>query len=217
MIYDFDNDWVYEVYTQPLRVSDLYLEAGEKVVEMPFISDSERWQLGAGVSYGEGGEVQHIYIKPNVTGIEASLIINTDRRVYHVILKSYSTVHMPIVRWKYLSGFPTNFVTPIERGKAAGEDGADYTKIDPRHLNFGYRMTYGRKPAWLPSLIYDDGKKTYITFENYIFTGEMPGVFEDRKNITNYRVIDNVLVIDKLIKKITLKLGKQELVVEKKK
>jgi type IV secretion system protein VirB9 len=123
---------------------------------------------------------------------------------------------MPIVRWKYLTGFPTNLVTPIERGKSS-EDGTDYAKIDPRYLNFGYRMTYGRKPAWLPTLIYDDGKKTYITFNNYIFTGEMPGVFEDRKNITNYRVIDNVLVIDKLIKKITLKLGKYELVVEKKK
>jgi hypothetical protein len=44
MVYDYDPDWV---YTQPLRASDIRLENREKDAEAPFISDSERWLLGA--------------------------------------------------------------------------------------------------------------------------------------------------------------------------
>jgi hypothetical protein len=106
-VYDYHPDWVYEVYTQPLRVTDIRLEPGEKAVEMPFFSDSERWIPGAGVSYENGEAVQHIYVKPVEHSLSATLIINTDRRVYHLVLRSYQSVFMPMVRWRYPStGLP---------------------------------------------------------------------------------------------------------------
>ena len=49
-IYDYDPDQVYEVYCQVLRTTDLYLEPGEVVIDSPFVSDSERWIIGAGVN-----------------------------------------------------------------------------------------------------------------------------------------------------------------------
>jgi hypothetical protein len=64
MVYDYQPDQVYEVYTQPLRASDICLEPGEKATEAPFISDSERWMLGAGVSQENNRPVQHNYVKP---------------------------------------------------------------------------------------------------------------------------------------------------------
>jgi type IV secretion system protein VirB9 len=222
IVYDFDPDWVYEVYTQPLRATDIRLERGERAMAAPFISDSERWMIGAGVSYETAAEVQHFYIKPIAAGLEASLIINTDRRVYHIILRSFRDIHMPMVRWRYpSSGMPNNFVTstpPSAASAAPGETPEAGGGIDPRFLSFNYRITYGffSKPKWLPTLVYDDGQKTYITFPQDVLQSELPTVFENRSSILNYRVMKHIIIIDKLVQKITVKNNKQEIVIEKK-
>jgi type IV secretion system protein VirB9 len=225
MVYDYDPDWVYEVYAQPLRVTDIRLEPGERAAEAPFVSDSERWMLGAGVSHENGEAVQHVYIKPVERGLEASLIINTDRRTYHLVLRSFQDVFMPMVRWRYPSaGMPGNYAAPLpERGaggagfpETAGADGG--AGVDPRFLSFNYRVTWSlfRKPKWLPRLVYDDGKKTYITFPENVLQSELPAVFENRSDIVNYRVTGNIIIIDKLIEAVTVKLEGTEISVEKK-
>ncbi|MDR1107113.1 MAG: TrbG/VirB9 family P-type conjugative transfer protein [Treponema sp.] len=222
MIYDYHADWVYEIYTQPLRASDIRLEPGEQALEAPFISDSARWMLGAGVSREAGLPVQHIYVKPTEISIEASLIINTDKRVYHIILKSFRDVHMPMVRWRYPeTGMPHNFISsPETRTPGAAADAAmEIAGIDPRFLSFNYRIGYrlGRKPKWLPVLVYDDARKTYITFPEQVLQLELPAVFENRNDIINYRVVENLIIIDKLIEKITVKIEKISIIIEKKK
>jgi len=217
MVYDYDPDWVYEVYAQPLRACDIVLEPGENVLEAPFVSDSVRWQLGAGVSYERGVPVQHIYVKPSEAGIEASLIINTDRRVYHVILRSYKTVHMPITRWRYYTvTMPNNLLSP--RKNDSEPSGGAPAGADPRYLSFNYKITYSwfRKPRWLPRLVFDDGSKTYITFPESVLNRELPAVFENRKDVVNYRVLDNLIVIDQLVDSITVKIQKTEISIEKK-
>ena len=222
MVYTFDKDQVYEVYTQPLRVSDISLQAGEMIVEPPFVSDSERWVLGAGISYENGNAIQHVYVKPTDSGLSASLIINTDRRVYRIILRSYKETHMPVVRWKYSTGMPGNYVMPPKAAEGAGtgvvsSDGSG-TGIDPRFLSFNYRITYGlfSKPNWLPKLVFDDGSKTYINFPDLVLQRELPTVFENRNDILNYRVNGNVIIIDKLIETISVKIGRSEISIIKK-
>jgi type IV secretion system protein VirB9 len=216
MLYDYDPDWVYEVYARPLRVSDICLQPGERVAEPPFVSDSERWLIGAGVSYEQGTAVQHVYVKPTEPAIDASLIINTDRRVYHIILRSYRETHMPIIRWRYPStGLPNNIIPPPESATVTGEP---FTGVDPRLLSFNYRIIYSlfSKPKWLPYLVYDDGAKTYITFPESVLPRELPAVFENRKDVVNYRVVENVIIIDKLVEQLTIKLERAEITVRKK-
>jgi type IV secretion system protein VirB9 len=219
MIYDFNSDFVYEVYCQPFRVSDLALQPGERTVETPFISDSERWMLGAGVSQEAGADIQHIYVKPTVNGLSASLIINTNARVYHIILRSYADVHMPMVRWRYHdTAMPNTYLPPP--APASGAPGAeeDAALVDARFLSFKYRIRYGlfKKPSWLPTLVYDDGKKTYITFPETVLQAELPAVYENRADVVNYRVAGNIMIIDKLIRRLTVKLGSYAVTVEKK-
>jgi type IV secretion system protein TrbG len=226
MLYDYDRDFVYELYCQPFRVSDITLQPNEKLVEAPFISDSERWMLGAGVSYENGASVQHIYVKPTVKDLVGTLIINTDLRVYHLIIRSFSDIHMPIVRWRYVKNdMPQNYV-PFPSGTPAASspgtaltDGDSSFFVDPRFVSFNYKITYGvfSKPKWLPTLAYDDGRKTYVTFPQSALTTELPAVFENRADIVNYHVYQNVMIIDKLIEKITVKLGDKIATVEKKK
>jgi len=219
IVYDYDRDWVYEVYAQPLRVSDITLQTGERVVEIPYISDSERWVVGAGVSYENGSHVQHIYVKPHSSGLEASLIINTDRRVYRIILRSFTNIHMPIIRWRYLPAVPNNyFPSGLSSSGGSGVPGNDPGGVDPRFLSFNYRITYPifSRPYWLPELVFDDGSKTYIQFPAQVLQREFPAVLENRNDVLNYRVAGNLVVIDKLVENITIKIGRNEITVQKK-
>jgi len=225
VIYDYNPDWVYEVYAKPLRVCDIRLEPGEKALEAPFVSDSERWKVGASVSLENGVSVQHIYVRPDAATQEASLIINTDRRVYHIILRSFNSVYMPLVRWRYHSGLPENYVssdsgqinTPRNISEGSPSDNP-FIGVDPRYLSFNYRITYGlfSKPVWLPELVFDDGSKTYITFPDKILQKEIPAVFENRKDKLNYRVSGKLIIIDKLVENITVKIGRKEITIIKK-
>jgi len=40
IFYDYDDTLVYQIFTMPLRVTDLYLQPGEKVIEGPFCGDT---------------------------------------------------------------------------------------------------------------------------------------------------------------------------------
>jgi len=214
IIYQYDADLVYEVYTQPLRVSDICLEPGEIALETPFVSDSERWILGGGVSYENNLSVQHIYVKPASAGLSASLIINTSRRVYRIILRSYANVYMPVVRWRYTAVMPQNFF-PSPLSDYAGKDNSS---LDPSLLSFNYRIKHSlfKKPYWIPDLVFDDGSKTYIRFPAQVLQREMPAVFENKRYVLNYRVIGNLIVIDKLIEDITVKIETTEIYITKK-
>jgi type IV secretion system protein VirB9 len=221
-IYDYDGDRVYEVYTQILRTTDIYLEPGEMVLDPPFVSDSERWIIGAGVNVAEGRTIQHVYIKPKEADLEATLIINTDRRVYHLTLRSYRSVYMPMVKWRYPvnGGIPRKYAGPLARetdGVAAEAEGA-IGYVDPRYLSFDYRLRYAllRRPSWMPELIYDDGKKTYLVFNKQVLQRELPGIFENRNDVINYRVAENLVIIDKLIEEITVRYRKERIRITKK-
>ena len=220
MVYDFNGDWVYEVYTRPLRITDIILEPGERVVETPFVSDSERWILGAGVSMRDGVPVQHVYVKPTAASLEATLIVNTDRRVYHVILRSFRDVHMPMVRWRYPgAGLPSNFAGTVagERAGAEATEIAPGITVDPRFLSLNYRMSAGlsRKPAWMPEMVLDDGRRTYIVFPESVLHREFPAVFGNRRDVLNYRVDGRVVAIDGLFRTITVASGKTRVTITK--
>jgi type IV secretion system protein VirB9 len=221
-IYDYNPDQVYEVYAQVLRTTDIYLEPGEIALDVPFISDSERWVLGAGINQQQGQTVQHIYLKPKETGLEASMIINTDRRTYHIILRSYAAVYMPMVKWRYINnGFPLHFAGDIIKNNGITPQTADLSEeleyVDPRFVSFDYQIQFIKKPKWLPRLIYDDGKKTYIVFSEQTLQAELPGIFENRNDVINYRVSGDLAVIDKLIEKITVKYKGRHITIIKKK
>ena len=52
----------------------------------------------------------------------------------------------------------------------------------------------------------DDGKKTYIVLPDTVIHHELPAMFGENGEIVNFRVKDNVFVIDRLMKKMQLKL-----------
>jgi type IV secretion system protein VirB9 len=219
MYYPWDETFVYEIHTQPYRTTDIILEPGEEVIEMPFLSEEKVWEIGAGVSRKNGQDVQHFFVKPSFKSLTTSMIIITDRRVYHLLLKSFPDRFMAMVQWNYPPSMPLNIKSSrLNPAQGVNNLAHDTTLVDPAFLSFDYRMTYSifKKPVWLPSRIYDDGRKTYIELNEQMLNMESPVLFNHRNERINYRVHKNLVVIDELIEKVTLRRGKEKVTVYKK-
>ena len=218
--YQYNENFVYEVYAQPYHLTDIVLQAGEVVIGTPLLSEDETvWELTAGVAKDSttGADIQHLFIKPAYSKLDSSLIIITDRRVYHFKLKSYSDTHMAIVRFTY----------PLEKNvwaqKSDPNNGRsienDYLRIsNPELLSFDYTIKYSKfkKPEFLPTRIYDDGQCTYIQVADIVLQKKLPVLFNEKNEIINYSVHGNVFVIPRLINKVTLRLGKEKVIIQKK-
>jgi type IV secretion system protein VirB9 len=218
MFYPWDETFVYEIYCQPYRMTDIRLEPGEQVLEMPFFSEEKVWEIGAGVSRKNGQDVQHFFVKPTYANLTTSMIIITDRRVYHLMLKSYKDTFMVMVQWEYPASMP--FTVKAEAmNRRIQELSGDPLAVNPEFLSFDYKMSYSlfKKPAWIPLRVYDDGKKTYIELDEKMLHMESPVIFNRRNERINYRVKKNLVIIDELIEKITLRRGKEKVVITKKK
>ena len=216
--YSYHPDFVYEIHCQTYHTTDIQLEPGERVLEVPYISEPDVWQIGSGESIENGVKRQHFFIKPDYNKLISNLIIVTDRRVYHMELKSFNDYYMPIVRWTYpLDQLKKFEITEekLQKARLTTEMKETYHEF----LSFDYKMRYPiiRKPSWLPKQVYDDGSKTYIVLNEEALRTELPALFNKRNELINYRVQKNILIVDQLITKATLRLGTVKVTIEKKK
>ena len=220
--YTYNENFVYEVYAQPYHLTDIILEDGEIVMGNPLLSeDASVWELTANVARNPvtGENIQHLFIKPAYSGLDSSFIVITDRRVYHMRIKSYKDTHMAMVKFNYpetRNVWATSSSSNAAKGVSVENE--FITVTNPEYLSFDYKMKYGfRKPEFLPKNVYDDGNKTYITVDDIVLHKQLPLLFNERNEIVNYTVKKNVFIIPRLINKVTLRLGKQKVIITKKK
>src|SRR3546814_16679382 len=92
---------LYQVYTSPGQVTDIALQEGEQLVGPGPVAagDTVRWIIGDTVSgTGERSRV-HILVKPTRPDLTTNLVINTDRRTYHLALRATERKWMASVSW----------------------------------------------------------------------------------------------------------------------
>lgn len=220
--YTYNENFVYEIYAQPCHLTDIILQDGEIVMGNPLLSEDARvWELTANVARNPitGENIQHLFIKPAYSNLDSSLIIITNRRVYHFRIKSYKDIHMAMVKFNYpevINVWATSSAGNAAKGVSVENE--YITVTNPEYLSFDYKMKYGfKKPEFLPQRVYDDGNKTYIVVDDIVLHKQLPLVFNERNEIVNYTVQKNVFIIPRLINKITLRLAKQKVIIEKKK
>jgi type IV secretion system protein VirB9 len=218
MYYPFDDNFEYEIHTQPYRTTDVMLEPGEQVLEMPYFSEEKVWEIGAGVSRRNGQDVQHFFLKPAYQNLTTSMIIITDRRVYHLLLKSFADRYMVMVQWEYPPAMAFHVKTDAMDSRRINSALNDTAGVSPEFLSFDYKMRYSifKKPLWLPQRVYDDGAKTYIQMDERMLHSVSPVLFNHRNERINYRVLKNLIIIDELIEKVTLRRGRQKVTITKK-
>ncbi|MBO4704867.1 MAG: TrbG/VirB9 family P-type conjugative transfer protein [Spirochaetaceae bacterium] len=218
IVYQYNENQVYEVYTEPYQLTDIILEPGETVIANPLISEDEQvWELTAGVGRdGTTGEsIQHLFLKPVLPGLDSTFIVITDRRTYHFRIMSFDDIHMAMVRFKFSKvkdGWNSTALNTYVSGEFV-------QATDPNMLSFDYKITYNifKKPDFLPKRIYDDGKQTYIEVDESVLHKELPVLFNESEELMNYTVKGNLFIVPRLITKATLRLDGKKVTIEKKK
>lgn len=209
---------VYKVICQTYHSTMILFEPGEEIVETPYISESEVWQISRGIGQKDGLLQHHLVIKPDYDNVSSTLIVVTNKRIYQMELESTKTTYMPRVSWVYPRTIQDS-ESWIRWQQESRQLTTEFTGVDPEVLSFDYKMKHPvfNKPTWLPTQVYDDGIKTYIILDNMSLLTEFPVAFNEKDEIMNYRTKENTIIIDQLIEKVTLRVGKQKVIITKKK
>lgn len=206
-------DALYQVYASPGRVTDIALQPGEQLVSVS-AGDTVRWIIGDTVSGSGADERVHVLVKPSRSDLRTNLVINTDRRGYHLELSATPETWMASVAWEYPDDLVRTLRSRNRDASASAQVGED---IALEQLRFRYAIT-GDAPAWRPLRAFDDGSKVYIQFPSGIGQGELPPLFvvgaEGDTQLVNYRVQSPYVIVDRLFGAAELRLGgdKQQIV-----
>jgi len=191
-------------------VTDIGLQPGEQLEGSGPVAagDTARWKVGDTESGSGAGKRIHILVKPTSSGLFTNLVVNTDRRTYHLELHSDERTYMASVSWTYAED--QLIALRRQNEDAASAEPVD-VGVDLARLRFRYIIN-GDAPPWRPRQVFDDGKKVYIQFPRGIAHGDMPplfvaGVDGNSDQIVNYRVHDNYMTVDRLFAKAELRLG----------
>jgi type IV secretion system protein VirB9 len=199
-----------------LQVCDVELQPGERVNTI-HLGDMARWTVEPAVTGQGGSEVQHLIIKPMDSGLETSLMVTTDRRAYHLRLRSHRTEYMPRVAFTY----PDEAMAKWEAVRQAQARSHERQVLPGTgeylgDLNFDYAIE-GSSTSWKPVRVYNDGVKTIIQMPATLSQADAPillvvkkdgGIFTDEESVqVNYRLQGNRYIVDSIFEKAILVAG----------
>ena len=196
---------VYEVWTSPLRVTTLTLAEGETLIAKA-AGDTIRWQVGEARSGDLVSGRTHVLLKPLQRGLETNLVLTTDRRVYLIALKSGAPeTFNPAIAWD-----APQPPTPAPLASAQTPETGPVRPEGP--LNARYAVE-GRRTAWTPTAVFDDGRRTFIVFGPGLEAVEAPALFviapDGQAQYVNYRQSGGLFIADRLFDRAELRLGER--------
>lgn len=197
-----------------LQVCDVELQPGEQVNNLN-VGDP-RFTIEPAISGVGAAEVQHLIIKPLDVGLETSLVVTTNRRTYHIRLRSHRTEFMPRVGFTYTEDALAKWdAIKTREVKEKQERTIPKTGEYLGDLNFAYEVS--GSAAWKPVRVYNDGTKTIIQMPAAMTQTEAPtllvvrkdgGLFTDDETvIVNYRVQGDRYIVDTIFDKAILIAG----------
>jgi type IV secretion system protein VirB9 len=204
------------VVCAPLHVCILELEPGEKIVGEPHIGDSIRWEISPSVS-GSGPEATPlIIIKPRIAGLDTTMVVPTDRRAYYIRLESKPNEYVARVAFSYPEDSEQKWQKYLakqreaeQREKAQAERVAELPNTALENMYWNYEIK-GGDVSTRPLHVLDDGAKTYIQMPAETIHRELPVLVVKGPNgseMVNYRVKDNMYIVDRLFDRAALLLG----------
>ncbi|BCK76798.1 conjugal transfer protein trbG [Acetobacter aceti NRIC 0242] len=208
-VYPFSEGALYQLYAAPGEITDIALQPGEKLVGAGPVAagDTVRWIIGDTESGAGASKRIHILLKPTRPDLTSNLVINTDRRTYHLELRSDERTYMASVSWEY----PQDQIVALRGQDRDADLGTPVaTGVDLDALNFRYRIE-GDEAPWRPLRAFDDGRQVFIEFPTGIAQGEMPPLWvigpQGDGQLVNYRVRGNRMIVDRLFAAAELRLG----------
>jgi P-type conjugative transfer protein TrbG len=189
-----------------LQVCDLELQPGE-MVNSVHLGDSVRWNIEPAITGSGSSEVQHIVIKPLDVGLETTLVLPTNRRTYHIRLRSHRTDFMPRVGFIYPEDAAAKWDALKNREEIQRQENTlPKTGEYLGDLNFGYKIK--GDASWKPLRVFNDGVKTIIQMPKAMSQTEAPTLLvirregnmflfrDDETVIVNYRIQGDRYIVD---------------------
>ena len=189
-----------------LQVCDVALQSGEQVNSIN-LGDTARWSIEPAITGSGINEIQHLIIKPMDVGLETSLVVTTDRRAYHIRLRSHRTDYMPQVMFTYPDEDQAKWDNYRNQSQKDRQDKTlSQTGEYLGDLDFSYEITPNGSIAWTPLRVFNDKQKTIIQMPDAMAQSEAPtllvvrregGVFENDETVqVNYRIQGNRYIVD---------------------
>ncbi|TIW66881.1 MAG: conjugal transfer protein TrbG, partial [Mesorhizobium sp.] len=181
-------------------ISTMIIFDEDEKFETISLGDTESWQ----VSPSEKGNI--LFVKPIAKNVATNLNIVTTKRIYFIELHDFA----PDAGKKV---FGVRFLYPDKDLNAALRKEAEHrashpnvSNIDKANVNIDY--SFSGDPSLKPSMIFDDGKKTFFKF-----SGRMPAIFavnsDFSETLRNFRKEGEYLVVDGVATQYTLRDGNQ--------
>lgn len=203
-VYNYNKYKQFEINTKVGYVTDVQLRPGE-VVQKIASGNTTQWQVDVDIVDG----VQHVYIKPMVSGIRTNMIINTDQRSYRFLVNSTDEMEYVVV-FNFAELDREAQLKAEAEALAAQQARLDNLKrLQNTHFNTNYKVikTKNVKTVYVPKNIFDDGQKTYIEVSDLALRDNLPLVYsyddweKGKLQLVNYRLKNNVIEIDKVVNK----------------
>lgn len=198
-VYAYEAGALFQVYGAPGHVTDIALQPGETLSAQGPVAagDTVRWIIGQTESGVGDTRRTHILVKPTRSDLITNLIINTDRRTYHLELRANASTWMAGVSWRY----PQDDLIALEARAAQQAQRDAEPRMRMEDLNFGYRIS-GARAAWRPVRVFDDGRQVILEFDAAIDQATLPPLFlrspDGGADLVNYRVLGHRLIVDRL-------------------
>lgn len=198
-----------------LQVCSIALQKGE-LVNSIHLGDTARWTVEPAITGTGATEVQHLIIKPMDVGLETSLIVTTDRRTYHMRLRSHRREFMANVAFSYPEEALAKW-DAVQRKEAANRERNTLPATGEYlgDLSFDYEIS-GSAP-WKPVRVYNNGIKTIIEMPESMGQTESPTLLvirkegalfsDDETEMVNYRVQGKRYIVDSVFDKALLVAG----------
>lgn len=192
------------VVCSPLQLCEIQLQAGEAVRDV-LVGDTVRWQVEPASSGSPEGQRISLIVKPAEAGLKTSMVVTTSRRTYHINLQSHGSRYMARVAFNYPEDIRKQLEVVNQRISDSVIPGAG---VPAENLNFNFSMSGSAR--WKPTRVYADGTKTYIQFPGHLGSGDAPVLYVvsgGQNQIVNYRLNNNMMVVDYLIDRAILVSG----------
>lgn len=211
--FDFDPDNTYLVLTKPRAVTHLEFPEGERVQTLA-AGDTHNWEITA------TKDRKHIFIKAKIENSTTTMTVISEKRSYQFVIKATGdgSKWYQRVTWRVPQTLLLDSEAEEQRPKSQDTHTANNSEIPgirPEDLRFNYQIE-GSAP-FKPTSVFDNGKMTWIRMPAGL--QELPVVFGLDESgdylLVNYVPQGDYLVVQRVLEKMVLKVGKTQVTVTK--
>ena len=209
-VYAFEPGHVQKIDVSIGAPFDIVLQPGEEVYNIvggdrapaEGQDSTVRWEVQQGFSGSGKTGRPHVFLAVTKPGLTTSLVITTTKRTYYVDCRSVAKSPARSIRWTYadepqLAKKPPPRLLP--------------DPLAPQRFHVGYEIsTSDPTPIWAVRQVVDNGAKTYLIFPPTLAHIEAPlvrAVGVNGPELINSRQVGSVIVLDRIINRVELRLG----------